>query len=651
MHDWHYFFNHVDDNLAASTYRIFEPHYKTKIFNWFSREDVGKEQKEGFIQALVDFPDDCGGFYRYRAYLLAAEAINYYKDCSLGDAIALQVLKWSYAFFRQDKQDWQIVPQPLVEAARAVVGKTDRTRVVSAFVHLVHTTESKTILRLAAEKLGKLDPGSKSAIAAITLLLQVTQNKFTIWKITRSLMQIDPENPAALSPLVALIYTKSDEWSSLYCHSNMINYAVDALGKVDTGNQIAIKALMHILQTTKDVLTFQGVVDGLCAIAVGNEAAIDTLLELIQTTADRYVCLYAVICLEKIASGNQRAIAALTEFLQINQGDRICVVAAQALWQIDVRNINAIATLVHSILTTTDGFLLHQAATYLVQFQPNNVNAISALIERIETTEDEHTRLQAAVSLLQFDAKSELAIATLLQIIHNSDGLRSRWEAAHSLVNKDPSNQIAINALFDLVQYLGQSPADPEYVKSIAYDATRSLAEIDSSKQLATTALVNLLNTAKDDTPLRIAVGDLGNFAFANPDAIAALTQLIASTEDNHLLLKAAYSLGRIDPGNQTAISTFIQFIQTFKEVDATEIYCAEDGRSRCNSQLLNAANELKEILPIDRMPQVVVTLKDYLSKSKRDSSYRYETCYNLIWHCAQNMPYLDFYKAWRTSS
>ncbi|WP_144405660.1 hypothetical protein [Aliterella atlantica] len=80
--------------------------------------------------------------------------------------------------------------------------------------------------------------------------------------------------------------------------------------------------------------------------------------------------------------------------------------------------------------------------------------------------------------------------------------------------------------------------------------------------------------------------------------------------------------------------------------MDTTEIYYAEDRRSRRNSQLLNAANELKEILLVDQMPQVVVALKDYISKSKRDSFYRYEACYNTIWYCVQNMHYLDFYKA-----
>lgn len=70
---------------------------------------------------LVNFDDNCGGFYRYRAYLLAAEALNYFPDCSFGDAIVEQLLNWSYIYF-----GWEIFPQPLVEAARNTLEFTDR---------------------------------------------------------------------------------------------------------------------------------------------------------------------------------------------------------------------------------------------------------------------------------------------------------------------------------------------------------------------------------------------------------------------------------------------------------------------------------------------------------------------------------------------
>ena len=95
MHDWRNFFKHVENSLEKSTYRIFEPKWKVEILHWFSREDVVKKHKEEFIQALIDFDDGCGDFYRYRAYFLACEALARFPDCSFGDRIIEQLLKWS----------------------------------------------------------------------------------------------------------------------------------------------------------------------------------------------------------------------------------------------------------------------------------------------------------------------------------------------------------------------------------------------------------------------------------------------------------------------------------------------------------------------------------------------------------------------------
>jgi hypothetical protein len=93
MHDWHFFFHHAPHNLNVGKYCIFEPQYKAEILYWFGRQDLANSQKEDFIKALIGFDDDCGDFYRYCAYLLAAEALSQLQNCSLGDPIATQILK------------------------------------------------------------------------------------------------------------------------------------------------------------------------------------------------------------------------------------------------------------------------------------------------------------------------------------------------------------------------------------------------------------------------------------------------------------------------------------------------------------------------------------------------------------------------------
>ncbi|MEM9924750.1 MAG: hypothetical protein AAF915_13520 [Cyanobacteria bacterium P01_D01_bin.50] len=73
MNDWKYFFNYSFNSLELNSpeegnYRIFAPDYKAETMHWFSRDDIPKQQKEALIRVLVNFDDNCGGFYRYRAY-------------------------------------------------------------------------------------------------------------------------------------------------------------------------------------------------------------------------------------------------------------------------------------------------------------------------------------------------------------------------------------------------------------------------------------------------------------------------------------------------------------------------------------------------------------------------------------------------------
>lgn len=130
MNDWKYFFEELNnpeqDNCCifasdsqATPFATTEGISATQwleILHWFRRDDISPQQKEALIRKLVNFDDNCGGFYQYRAYFLAAEALSYFPECSLGDAIVEQLLKWSYVYF-----GWQIFPQPLVKAARNTI--------------------------------------------------------------------------------------------------------------------------------------------------------------------------------------------------------------------------------------------------------------------------------------------------------------------------------------------------------------------------------------------------------------------------------------------------------------------------------------------------------------------------------------------------
>ncbi|MEH1965080.1 HEAT repeat domain-containing protein [Nostoc sp.] len=574
MHDWQYFFNHDRSNLNQGTYRIFEPEWKAEILHWFSQKDVAKEQKEDFIQVLIDFDDGCGDFYRYRAYFLAAEALSQFPECNLGDAIVEQLLKWSYAYFRQDKRDWQILPKPLVKAARKTLELTDRKRVIAAFVHLVHTTESRTVLRVAAEELGTLDPGNKSAIAALLLLVQ--QNNSYLGTAICSLGKIGYGNETVINTLIQFI--KITPWTVIH-----------SLGKIGYGNETAIAALIQFIKMKPD--------------EIANEWL---------TLEDIYEG--AVRALGNIAYGNRIAIATLIDFIKIYKDDVICSHASKALWDIDPGNPIALNTLVQILETTENTYLLDMSVRYLMVIDPGNKAVITILTERIKTTENEFFLCKAALCLGKFDSGNRVAITTLSKILETAEEEWVYFYAADILAPTNDYQQQIIKAMWKMVNLKDERTS---------LSALFILLKIDSNNQQAFEALIRLLNITKHESILTSAAYSLQQFNLSRKLEAEKLNELIA---------------------------IFIRFIQThhYLEVEEDEnedLFPLE--RLSYESCLLDITDNLISIIQSEHFPQVVITLKDYLSKQfYKNNSYRYEAVFNIIWHCAQNLTYPDFYKA-----
>ncbi|MEH2430470.1 MAG: HEAT repeat domain-containing protein, partial [Nostoc sp.] len=111
---------------------------------------------------------------------------------------------------------------------------------------------------------------------------------------------------------------------------------------------------------------------------------------------------------------------------------------------------------------------------------------------------------------------------------------------------------------------------------------------------------------------------------------------------DDDTRRQAAYSLGQIDSGNQKAIDALVKLIGNPQLDDFTQ---------------RQAAYSLGEIMLEEQMPSVVTALKDYLSPETYENDFkrfdncndfkRFDNCYEVIWKCAQSMPYPAFYQAW----
>ncbi|MDB9456747.1 HEAT repeat domain-containing protein, partial [Dolichospermum circinale CS-541/06] len=90
--------------------------------------------------------------------------------------------------------------------------------------------------------------------------------------------------------------------------------------------------------------------------------------------------------------------------------------------------------------------------------------------------------------------------------------------------------------------------------------------EIGVGNAEAIAALVELINTSQDEYTRRRAADSLGEIGVGNAEAIAALVELINTSQDEYTRWRAADSLGKIGVGDQPMVIKAISGYQLTNE-------------------------------------------------------------------------------------
>ncbi len=627
VEDWHFFLNHIPPVEGGhggtaptkdGVYRIFEKQWKEVILLWLGREEVGKEEKEGFIKALVEFEDGCDDFYGYRAYFLAAAGIAEFKDCSLADGIVSQIIKWGFGYFNEEKQEWWTFLYSIVEGSMEILKETDREREIATLVGLIGTSQDEYTRRIATENLGEIGEDNPVVVAPLVELIRTSQDENTRRIATGNLGRIGKNNPVAISALVELIRTSQDEYTR--------GIAIESLGKIGKDDPVAIATLVELIRTSQEDSNHWQAVYSLGQIGKDNPVAIATLVELIRTSQKERTRWVAVFNLGQIGKDNPVAISALVQLINTSQDEYTRSKAADSLAEIDKYNPVVISALVQLINTSQDEDTRSKAANILAEIDKYNPVAISALVELINTSQDEYTLMQVADSLGEISKDNPVAISALVELINTSQDEYTRSKAANILAEIDKYNPIAISALVELI-----NTSQDEYTRRQAAD---SLGKIGKDNPMAIATLVELINTSQDEYTRRQAADSLGEIDKDNPVAIATLLDLIRTSSDESTRLRVAESLGKIDKNYPEAIATLVDLIRN-----------SDDKNTRWR-----AADSLGKIMKGKHFATAVSGLKDCLTSEVRENDFkRYENCCEVIWDCAQNMTYPEFYQAWHT--
>ncbi len=361
--NYYYFLpkEHINRPVKDGRYRIFEQQWREVILLWLGRKDIEKKQKQYFIKALVDFKDNCGRFYYYQAYFLAAAGIAEFKDCSISDEIVKQIAKWlcwdnDGRWFHKLKRFLfnECSIEVIQKEANAVLRQTDKKKAIAALVPVIDNSQDEDTRLRATDALGEIGVGNQEAIAALVKLIDNSQDEFTRWIAAYALGEIDPGNQEAIATLVKLIDNSQDESTCMR--------AADALGEIDPGNQEAIATLVKLIDNSQDESTRWSAASALGKIDPGNQEAITALVKLIDNSQDESTRRSATEALGKIDPGNQEALAALVKLIDNSQNESTRRNAAGALGKIGVGNQEALAALVKLIDNSQDESTRRSAA-------------------------------------------------------------------------------------------------------------------------------------------------------------------------------------------------------------------------------------------------------------------------------------------------
>ena len=538
IEDWDFFLprEHKNKPVKEKPYRIFEPQWKEVILLWLGRENVEKQQKELFLNALVRFKDGCNNFYLYKAYFLAAVGIVEFKDYPSSDKIAKRIVSWIHRV-------------PIEEEVKLVIQQTERIKGIAivTLVALINNSQDEYTCRLAAYRLGKIDKDNSIAIAALVELIDNSQDEYTSWedKYTRrqaaaALLYIGKNSSTAIAALVKLIDNSQDE----YTHEQ----AALILGAIGKENPKAIDALVKLIDNSQDESTRLQAAASLGKIDKDNLKAIAALVELIHNSQKKSTRWQATASLGKIDKDNPKAIAALVELIDKSQDKSTRWQAASSLCEIGKYHPKAIAALVELIDKFQDKSTRRQTASSLEKIGKDNRIAIDILVKLIHNSQDKSTRRQAASSLGEIGKDNPKAIAALVELIDNSRSKYTYRQAASILGEISKDNRIPIDTLVELIH------------NSTYWRSASSLGKVGKDNPKAIAALVELIDNSQYKYTHEQAASILGKIGKDNPIAIAGLVKLI-DNQNKSIRLRAAISLSEIDKDNPKAIAPLVELV------------------------------------------------------------------------------------------
>jgi HEAT repeat protein len=319
-------------------------------------------------------------------------------------------------------------------------------------------------------------------------------------------------------------------------------------------------------------------------------------------------------------------------------------------------------TLTEILYSTKNEQIRYHAASSLQFIEPANPLATSTFTELIYTTHNS-TILKNVIEDLYSEENLQLFIYAIAKLIRIS---QSHEEISSSILGEIFEYEIGVfnPDIIDALTEKLRSSEDEALRSSVAF----KLAVANPGNPEAFHTLISILLTTQDDDLVEDLIVGIRELYQENDEQMISLTELLHKSQNEVTRWRLAAILIRYQPSRLESVTILTK---TFNKTKDKNIHFAlmenlpEYGESEwidslvyllCNSQesflCEQAARNLKSILISSKFPSVVTALRNCeqedINENRHDCSLY---CEGILWHCAQNMSYADFYEAWHRQS
>lgn len=681
IEDWDYFLPREHNNqnpqpISGKNYRIFEKQWKEVFLLWLGRQDIATTQKEEFLQKLMAFQDNCDNYYRFQSHFIAALGVAEFKNFSQAENLFDQIVGYGFSYWESNNNKWQSYPHWLEKSARSLLQETDS-------IYTAHALNKKVIENLQIQKnnpekaeqlsnilgdiiysLGKIDPEHDVFIIWLTRDLEINKNntdffKYTLLPYLKTLRKLSPTSIEDFLNLMEKIYRELYEQTTEQLETQ-VKQIEDNLSTDLQENFSRLPAYNDEIERFRDGMKNaqrgrkQEIFNGLLSVLEQFGYRNSIVINFIQN----------LLTLENITESGRFRLITLLEKIDPNYAAR----------SFDEQNDDQISdeNLINFINSNPSESEQVQVALKRLNFNSDDSVAIEILTNLMENSQNEELRYDLAEKLIEFDIKRAEAIATITELMNHSQDSGIQEETAKLSIKINPKNLTAVKILVD--QYCPKElpeEADNYWIH------TREQIDSDNEEELSNyliqypqviEPLSQILRNSQDDKEKEFVVNLLGEVGknSSNPIAVEVLTGEIINTNDSKNRFNTAIQLGKIDPGNSEAVEVFMAVSQDQNEDELNRID-AVNNLTQMGCINLEIINTLLSMIRLDEeidyflkealikicsnqvYPEVISTSKYYLSSRKYnffslDDDLEIQ---EVLWNCAQNMSYAEFYQAW----